>query len=245
MTATTDTMDTRPRGRRLGALIDLGLWLAAIVALQLGGWLAFPKLSLMWRFLIGEPVGMVFLLGTVTLILRRRRETWRDVGLARPAAWGRTLGRAAIGYLVVIAANAALTFLVLRPLHVPEANVKVVLPALANPAAVAGMVALSWTTVGFGEEMLFRGFLFTRLENLFGRGRAGTLGAWLAQGALFGLPHIYQGVGGTISTGLIGLVLGGLYLRSGRNLAASIVLHGTIDTVSLVGLYVLNAYRLI
>ncbi len=96
-------------------------------------------------------------------------------------------------------------------------------------------------TAGFTEEFFFRGFLQTRLETLF-RSR---VAAWLTTSLLFGvyhLPYAYlnprwpsagdwgaawsaalgQGVPG-------GLLLGGLYLLTGRNLLACVVLHSLIN----------------
>jgi membrane protease YdiL (CAAX protease family) len=43
----------------------------------------------------------------------------------------------------------------------------------------------------------------------------------------------YLGLAGVIDTGIHGLILGGLYLASGRNLWASILAHGVTDTVAL------------
>jgi membrane protease YdiL (CAAX protease family) len=101
---------------------------------------------------------------------------------------------------------------------------------------------------GFTEEFFFRGFLQTRLEGLL-RSRAAGL---LVTSVLFGvyhLPYAYfnpnwpsagdwgaawasalgQGIPG-------GLILGGLYLYSRRNLLACILLHALVDTFPAVGL---------
>jgi membrane protease YdiL (CAAX protease family) len=99
------------------------------------------------------------------------------------------------------------------------------------------MIVLVWTTVAFGEEMQFRGFAFSRLERLFGGGRGGAAGALLGQALIFGLLHSYQGVGGMVSTSLLGLVLGGVFLISRRNLVACILLHGLMDTLSLTAVF--------
>jgi membrane protease YdiL (CAAX protease family) len=101
---------------------------------------------------------------------------------------------------------------------------------------------------GFTEEFFFRGFLQTRLEAL-------TRSRWVAlivASLLFGAYHIpyayYQPTwpsagdwGAAVSTAMFegtlgGLVLGGLYLWSGGNLVAVIILHALVDAFPAVGL---------
>ena len=54
---------------------------------------------------------------------------------------------------------------------------------------------------------------------------------------LFGFGHSYQGLTGMIDTGIHGLLLGALYLASGRNLWACIIAHGVSDTVALIAVF--------
>ena len=93
---------------------------------------------------------------------------------------------------------------------------------------------------GFGEEFLFRGFLFQRLAMLFG----GTNVAWgiacLIQALLFGLSHAYQNPLGMLLTGSIGLVMGVVFLSMGRNLWVPIIAHTLYDTARVVAFYLLG-----
>jgi membrane protease YdiL (CAAX protease family) len=100
-----------------------------------------------------------------------------------------------------------------------------------SPAMFAlWVIGVAWLAAGFGEEVLWRGFLMDRLERLAGlRGRA-----WLVlavQAVLFGLPHAYQGMGGVVVTASVGLLLGWIRLRQRGNLWAVIIAHATVDTV--------------
>lgn len=106
-----------------------------------------------------------------------------------------------------------------------------------NPTALPLALRWVWTTVPFGEELLARGFLIDRLEAVL-RGIPGALLlAVTASAALFGLAHRYQGPGGMLLTGSIGLVLGWLYIRQGRNLWANVIVHALVDTVAIVLVY--------
>lgn len=95
---------------------------------------------------------------------------------------------------------------------------------------------------GFTEEFFFRGFLQSRLEALLRSRWAGLVVA----AVLFGLYHVpyayfnpnWPSAGDWAAAfrmgmgeGLVGgLVLGGLFLHTGRNLVMCILLHALIDT---------------
>ena len=51
---------------------------------------------------------------------------------------------------------------------------------------------------------------------------------------LFGIGHYYKGPSGIVDSTFSGLVLGIAYLAAGRNLWASILAHGFIDTFAVV-----------
>nr|WP_240942262.1 CPBP family intramembrane glutamic endopeptidase [Planosporangium thailandense] len=82
---------------------------------------------------------------------------------------------------------------------------------------------------GVSEELAFRGLLIATGVALFG------VSPYVAAAALivlFGVAHLYQGVGGMVGTALVGALLTGLYLASG-SLLLPIVLHVVIDIRSL------------
>jgi membrane protease YdiL (CAAX protease family) len=96
----------------------------------------------------------------------------------------------------------------------------------AFPAAV--LLALS---AGISEEIVFRGFLLTRLRELTGS----TVLPLLATSAAFGLAHLYVSGLDALQAGMLGLVLGMVTLGS-RNLFPAILAHAGWDllwTVSL------------
>jgi membrane protease YdiL (CAAX protease family) len=98
-------------------------------------------------------------------------------------------------------------------------------------------VALSWTLAAFGEEMVYRGYMLNRLADLLGRSRAGWAVSLIVMGLLFGWGHSYLGTVGWVLNIVDGIVLGVLYLATGRNLWLSVIEHGLGNTVSLVLLY--------
>ena len=95
---------------------------------------------------------------------------------------------------------------------------------------------LVWVVVVFTEEIIFRGFLMSEFVYIVGSTRLGFVFSVLASAALFGLAHWYQGPAGALSTGVVGIALGALFVWGGT-VWLPIMAHGFIDTVSLVVIF--------
>lgn len=90
----------------------------------------------------------------------------------------------------------------------------------------------SWTSAGFAEEMIFRGYLLNRLADLFGRRFWGWTIALFIQAAVFGSAHAYEHLDGMTTVAVSGVLLGLLYFGSRRNLWACAITHAVIDTIA-------------
>jgi membrane protease YdiL (CAAX protease family) len=72
--------------------------------------------------------------------------------------------------------------------------------------------------------------VLNRLADLFGRRWVGWTISIAVMSAAFGLAHSYQDVTGIVENLIAGVLLGGLYLASGRNLLIPMIAHGVTDT---------------
>jgi membrane protease YdiL (CAAX protease family) len=107
-----------------------------------------------------------------------------------------------------------------------------------TPWRLLGWIAISWTTAGFGEEIIWRGFFMKQIARLFGEQKRSSWVIGLVLSSIgFGLAHFHQGPGGMLGNGLVGLVYGIFYLRSGRNLWVPIIAHGLTGTTRFILLY--------
>jgi membrane protease YdiL (CAAX protease family) len=91
-------------------------------------------------------------------------------------------------------------------------------------------------TIRFFEEIIFRGFLINSISSLIPQ-KKGLLIAIIISSIIFGYLHSYQGVSGQILTGITGLFLCILYVKTNKNLWLCILTHGCINTISLTVLY--------
>jgi membrane protease YdiL (CAAX protease family) len=95
-----------------------------------------------------------------------------------------------------------------------------------------------WVLVAFVEEIIFRGYMMSDIAEWIGTSKIALAINLLISSVLFGLAHWYQGKSGVLSTGIVGAVLGILFIASGFNLWLPILTHGFIDTVGLFMIYV-------
>lgn len=164
------------------------------------------------------------------LWLRREGRVAEAFDLSRPD-WRSALPWAALTTGGVIAIFAVGTMLV-QALGFPPPDPTFVLALVTESPAMflLWVVGVAILAAGFGEELLWRGFLMDRLERLGGlRGRM-----WLVlvvQAVLFGLPHAYQGMGGVIVTGMVGLLLGWVRIMQRGNLWAVMIAHAAVDVI--------------
>ena len=183
------------------------------------------------------PVAIVTAVAVATWRLRASGQRWNDVGLQMPLRWSRALLWAAAAYALVILANVLVVIPLARHFAWAPTSVSALGSIDDNLPLLAFWLAVAWTTAAFGEELLFRGFLQSRLAGLLGDRAAGNVVAVLVQAVVFGLGHTAFGVRGTVTAGVVGVVFGMIYVVNGRNLWPLIIAHGVTDTVSLVALY--------
>jgi uncharacterized protein len=181
-------------------------------------------------------VGLVMLLLVSSQSLWLRGLGWLELGLRRPSVpWRTAVLAAGLSIALLLAIKIAIV-----PFAVLIARQPIDLSLFGAPGDTRSFLlwlAEAWSVAAFGEEMVFRGYLISRVSELAGNTVIGRVVAVASSSVLFGLAHRYQGWAGVVATALIGSVLGAAYLRGGRNLWIVIVCHGIVDTAILSTLY--------
>ncbi|HEY4998233.1 MAG TPA: CPBP family intramembrane glutamic endopeptidase, partial [Usitatibacter sp.] len=106
-----------------------------------------------------------------------------------------------------------------------------------NAGGFALWIAIGWIVGGFMEECLFRGFLLTRVSQLFASPPLGLAVAIAAQAVLFGSLHLYAGGFAFLYATVFAMAHGLFYVLLGRNLWPLIVVHGVWNTVGMWSTY--------
>lgn len=192
-----------------------------------------PKLALLGR--------MLLLVAVAAWMMRAAGRRWSDVGLRAPRRWWVIPLAVLAGYLALGALAGAMQMAILPALGLARPDLSAFTGLRGDlPEYLFWALPVALGSAAIGEELVARGFLTDRIATVLGGAAPNGLvvfAAVILQGALFGACHAYQGLGGALLTGAVGVVIGLVWLWSGRNLWAAIILHGLVDFVSMTAFY--------
>src|ERR1700719_1703386 len=151
-----------------------------------------------------SPLSAILVVGWVSL----SRTPWREIGYVRPRSWARTL---AIGIVFGVAFKFLMKAVVMPLLGGPPINQAYHWVA-GNTAALPAMLFLMIVVAGWGEETLYRGWMFERLGKLFGTSVWPKASMVALTAAVFALPHYFdQGIAGVEQALITGSVFGTIF----------------------------------
>jgi membrane protease YdiL (CAAX protease family) len=180
------------------------------------------------NFLVA-PLSAIFALVWVRL----SRTPWREIGYVRPESWIRSI---AIGI-----AFGCVFKLVMKAIVMPLLGADPINQAYhylaGNTAALPGMILTLIIVAGFGEETVFRGWMFERFGKLFGPSMWARTFIVLLTSIWFGLLHYKeQGLAGVEQAIITGLVFGTIFAIR-RRIFILMVAHAAFDLVALAIIY--------
>jgi membrane protease YdiL (CAAX protease family) len=203
------------------------------LAEQLRGFGPLSIVAILIILLVGNypiaPMGAILVLVWVQL----SRTPWREIGYVRPESWTRTI-------LAGILFGGAFKIL-MKAVLMPLLGAPAINPAFhylaGNRAALPGAVYAMIVGAGFGEETVFRGWLFERFGKLFGSSAWAKASIVAITAALFGAAHYsLQGFAGVEQATIVGLVLGTIVAITGR-IWFAVVAHAAFDLTALAIIY--------
>jgi membrane protease YdiL (CAAX protease family) len=169
----------------------------------------------------------------VLLWARVSRTPWREIGYVRPRSW---IGGLAAGLVFGVAFK-----LVMKTLVMPLLGAGPINPAYhylaGDTAALPAMLFGIIVGAGFGEETLYRGWMFERLGKLLGSSAGAKAAIVLLTSALFAAAHYpEQGLAGAEQAAVTGLVFGTIFAATGQ-LWMLMCAHAAFDLAALAIIY--------
>lgn len=189
-------------------------------------------------------IGIILAILIIGITLWIRKDNLGYLGLYPPQDWASTillgLILGVVIQLVSVALIEPLSEKVTKTYHDHSALESV----KGNWKVFLQWMAIVWILVVFLEEGIYRGFLMTEISTILGKDLFGVVANIVLTSVVFGLSHGYQNRCGIISTGLIGIILGCIFVWSDFNLWLAIFTHGFIDTFG-IGLIAINGDKYI
>ncbi len=179
--------------------------------------------------IVAVPVSAVLVLIWALL----SRTPWSELGFVRPRSWVASL---ALGIVSGAAFKLLMKAVVMPLFNAPPRNAAYQY-LVGNRAALPGMLLAVIVGAGFGEETVFRGYLFERLGKLLGSDALARGAIVVLTAALFGLAHYTgQGVPGVQQATITGLVFGSIFAMTGR-IWTLIFAHAAFDLTAVAIIY--------
>ncbi|HSY48614.1 MAG TPA: type II CAAX endopeptidase family protein [Thermoanaerobaculia bacterium] len=163
--------------------------------------------------LFGNAVFIPFSAVLVIVWMRLSRTRWSEIGYVQPRSWIVTVA-GGVGFGIALK-------LLLKTMVMPLLGADPINHAYhflaGNRAAIPFTLFSFIVGAGWGEETVYRGFLFERLGRILGSGLAARTSIVLITSTLFALAHYsVQGLAGSEQAMITGLVFGAIFAVSGR-----------------------------
>ncbi|WP_306639481.1 CPBP family intramembrane glutamic endopeptidase [Sanyastnella coralliicola] len=175
----------------------------------------------------------ILTVGTATILLKARNQSWKALGLTKSHSVIRVL---IITGLVLVGTVASIMAFELfgRDLFTESVEENSPIHTIKDSSSMLLMTLIFVWIESFLEELQDRGFSLNRFEALLGKIPVSTVLAVLIQALIFGFRHSYDFSPRSVTTGLIGLIFGAAYVLSGRNLWPLISAHVVLNTISII-----------
>ena len=180
-------------------------------------------------------LGTLLFYVVVFVTLWARRWDWKYFGITRPN-WPKTVFKACLftgGIFILID-------LIIQPLVELQFG-KIVLSSFSgiegNLLNFSIYILLGWLMGGVCEEIIYRGYALKRLAIIFGdTKKAGLLSAAMVS-IVFGFAHRYQGPSGMITTAVIAMLFGLIFIFNKNNLMVLVLTHGIYNMIAITLIY--------
>jgi membrane protease YdiL (CAAX protease family) len=225
---------------RVAALVEiLVVFGAAALVIFLGLPFAGDNLFAKQLIVVLANIVMLFLVW-LGLFLRKQKISYLGLSLDyagwQPVAWGfaKSLVVLVIGMTGFILGSMVMANITGIP---QQADVSGYNYMQGNLSMLLVSLAAIYIVSSFGEEVIYRGFLIHRVENLLGNNRKATWAAVVLSSVIFGLAHFGWGLVGVVQTTFMGLGLALSFLLFKRNLWLLVAAHAYMDTALIVPMY--------
>ena len=158
---------------------------------------------------------------------------WRELGFIRTRSWTKTI---VLGVAFGVALKFTMKAIVMPLFGAPPINWAYHF-VTGNPAVIPDMLYTIIVTAGFGEEVLYRAWMFERLGKLFGQSATAKGAIVLITAILFAAAH-YPGQGwpGVEQAFVVGLIFGSIFATTGL-IFMLMIAHTAFDLTALWMIY--------
>jgi membrane protease YdiL (CAAX protease family) len=181
-------------------------------------------------FLLELPGTLLFYI-VIPLTLWAKRWEWSYLGFTKPN-WKHTASKAVLFTFVLLILSDFLILPILE-LNFGRVDLSGVDHIIGNWGFYILYILLGWIVGGFGEEIIYRGYVTKRLAIILGDTNKTWLLSVIISSFGFGIAHFWQGITGIINASFVSLLLGLIFSFNRNNLMLLVLIHGFYDTIAI------------
>jgi hypothetical protein len=187
---------------------------------------------------IDPVIPSVVLLAMAAVSLLMRRAHWSSLGFHRPS--DRRLVLKMFAFAAVWSLfQLSVTMPIANRISGKEQDLSDFKDLRGNLGMLIGLIVLGWTVGALVEELAYRGYLQTRMRQVFGGSAAALLATVLLSSVLFGRVHSEQGLIGMVIVTIDGIAWSVLRYRY-KTLWASVLAHGFNNTIGFIAFFLVG-----
>ena len=215
----------------MGKLDEENVWkLISIVELLIAGTVIVLDLF----------IPTIIILGIIAVSFLIRKEKLQTLGFRKDSSWLNMMMTILVLVVIWTLLHLSVFMPVLNHLTGTTQDLSAFENLKGNFDQLLFFLVLTWTLAAFGEEIVYRGYLQKRIQDVFGDTRTGIILAVGISSLLFGLAHAEQGTIGVVLTFLDAVFFSLIKIHYDNNLWAAIFAHGTSNTIGLIGVFFLG-----
>ena len=183
------------------------------------------------------PFRTIVLVGVITYFFHKSGDSWKGYGLSFPFKWWELILMVLVLFAINLFLVQSLKDWIREIAQLPPNDYSFFSHIEGNEVALVVWLCIAWLSGGFGEEMVFRGYLMGRIAKPLGNTRSDWAIAIVVQAVIFGLGHAYAGWGAAVSV-MVGAVITGTYVMFTRkSIWPLIIIHGLWDSLAVILFY--------
>ena len=173
----------------------------------------------------------------IWFFLKRRKENFGSLGFSFKRFGIKPIFIGMLSGIIIFSFLTWIFFLLLEKLvELPPVNLGDFAKLKGNTGFYIFLLIMGWIIGGFYEELVFHGFIFSRLEKIIA-GHYATIISFLLTNLIFALYHLQLGTSGVINALIAGVFYQALMLYYKRNMWYAIICHAVYDTIALTFIY--------
>lgn len=183
------------------------------------------------------PAGIPIAVISIFILFKWKNISIKNLGLFKPKSWLITI---LIGLIVGLFIQ-VFGIYILSPIREWFGIVQEIPASYAdiegNNSKLIIYLLVSWTTAGFGEELIYRSFFLGQFVSVFEKTKYKWTLTLVISSIIFGLLHFNNGFDAVIGTTITGFIIGLVYLKTNRNIWAAYITHAVANTVGFLIIY--------